>query len=176
MDVAETADRAHLRPLITTIGTLALAVGLGATATACGWWSPAQENRMTSRDNIVVRTDQATFDEALAFGGIVLPPSATVLGVRDVKGIDQLYVVAIRMPPEAVDTLLAASKFTKPLEKGRSVQHTLPGLEPGENADLVVAEDSLPPGEGRKQKVARHIMVDRTDKTQSTVHLWLFNT
>ncbi|SHH00876.1 hypothetical protein [Streptoalloteichus hindustanus] len=130
---------------------------------------------MPPRDSSAVRTDQASITEALTFGGIVLPPSATVLGVQGQKGIDQLYVLAVRMPPEAVDTLLATSKFTKPLDRtNRGSMSPLPGLTLG--TDLAWAQDSLPPGEGRKHEVFREVTVDRTDKTQSTVHLWLFNT
>lgn len=59
-----------------------------------------------------VTTDQAVTDEALRFGGIVLPPSARVLGVQHDKGIDQRYRLAIGINPNAVETLLSGSRFT----------------------------------------------------------------
>jgi hypothetical protein len=115
--------------------------------------------------------------EALNFGGIVLPPSAKVLGVEGDKGIDQIYRLAVEVDPGSVDTLLSGSKFTTPLEKGRRVSMTpVQGFDPDNGTDIASAQDSLPPEGERKQTVFREILVDRTNPAQPIVHLWLFTT
>ncbi|UVS81675.1 hypothetical protein [Actinokineospora sp. UTMC 2448] len=109
-----------------------------------------------------------TASEALAFGGVVLPPDADVLGVRGEKGVDQLYILAVAVEAADVPTMLAESGFATSLEPGRQV-HMAPidGHAPG--ADVASAQD-------RRGRVIREVLVDRTDPARPIVHWWLFTT
>lgn len=119
--------------------------------------------------------DQATIDEALQFGGIVLPPSAKVLGVQVDKGIDERYRLAIEVDPNTVQPLLSYSGFNAPL-----VPDSGPFMEPVTGFDLKAAtvvfstEDSLPAGSGRRNMVFRRVAVDRSNPKKSIVYMWLF--
>ncbi len=124
-----------------------------------------------------VTTDQVVIDEALRFGGITLPPAARVLGVQHDKGIDQRYRLAIRIDPNAVETLLSGSGFTTPLEPDPG-----PFMTPVEGFDLTTAttvssaNDTLAPRGERTSTVFRRVAVDRSNPTIPIVHLWLFTT
>lgn len=122
-------------------------------------------------------TDQTVIDEALRFGGIVLPTSAKVLGVQHDKGIDQRYRLAIEIDPDSLPMLLSGSRFTTPLEPD-----TGPFMEPIAGFDLKAAttvssvDDSLAPDGERTSTVFRRVAVDRSDPAKSVVHMWLFTT
>lgn len=124
-----------------------------------------------------VTTDQAVIDEALRFGGIVLPPSARVLGVQYDKGIDQRYRLAVGIEPNSVETLLSGSGFTTALEPDPG-----PFMAPVEGFDLATAtavsstSDTLAPHGERTSTVFRRVAVDRSDPADPVVHLWLFTT
>ncbi len=124
-----------------------------------------------------VTTDEAAIDEALRFGGITLPPSATVVGVQHDKGLDQRYRLAIRTDPQSVGTLLSRSGFTTPLEPDPG-----PFMAPVEGFDLTTAptvsstSDTLAPQGERTSTVFRRVAVDHSDPTAPVVHLWLFTT
>lgn len=124
-----------------------------------------------------VTTDQAVIDEALRFGGIVLPPSARVLGVQHDKGIDQRYRLAIGIDPNAVETLLSGSGFTTPLEPDPG-----PFKAPADGFGLTAAtavsstNDTLAPQGERTSTVFRRVAVDHSDPAKPVVHLWLFTT
>lgn len=132
--------------------------------------TPEQENR--------VPPETPSTQDALKFGGIVLPASAEVLGVAHDAGVDERYRMALRMPSGDVAALLSASKFTAPLtpDPGPYTQEPVQGFDLGKATDVVAADDSLPPGGDRKQTVFRQVLVDRTDPATATVHLWLFTT
>ncbi len=132
---------------------------------------------MSQPGSTQVTTDQATTDEALQFGGIVLPPSAKILGVQLDKGIDELYRLAIEANPDDVQELLSRSGFNAPLAPDSG-----PFMEPVTGFDLKAAtvvfstEDSLPPDDARRNTVFRRVAVDRSNPTKSMVYLWLFTT
>ena len=52
-------------------------------------------------------TDTAVAAEALTFGGIELPPSATVVGVEEDTGIDRMYRLVVEAPPADVERMLS---------------------------------------------------------------------
>ncbi len=117
-------------------------------------------------------------DDALRFGGIVLPASAKVLGTSYERGIDQLYRLVLSTPSSDVSALLSASRFTAPLvpDPGPYTWKPMDGFDLSKATDVVAADDSLPPEGDRKQTVNRQVFVDRTDPANSIVHLWLFTT
>lgn len=153
-----------------------LTLGLAVTSTACGS-EAGQEDRMRQSGSSGVTTDQVVIDEAFRFGGIVLPPSARVLGVQHDKGIDQRYRLAIGIDPNAVETLLAGSGFTTPVEPDPG-----PFMAPVDGFDLTTAttvsstNDTLTPQGERTNTVFRRVAVDRSDPAKPVVHLWLFTT
>jgi len=122
-------------------------------------------------------TDPATVTEALQFGGIVLPPSAQILGVQYDKGIDQRYRLAIAADPGSVEALLSGSGFTTPLEADPG-----PFMAPVDGFDLTSAtavsstNDTLAPQGERTSTVFRRVAIDRSDPAQLVVHMWLFTT
>ncbi len=124
-----------------------------------------------------VTTDEATTDEALRFGGIVLPSSATVLGVQHDKGLDQRYRLAIRVDSNSIETLLSGSGFTTSLEPDSG-----PFMAPVDGFDLATAatvsstSDTLAPHSERTSTVFRRVAVDYSDPAAPVVHLWLFTT
>lgn len=166
-------DRHPLRHLV--IAAM-LVLGIAVTTTACGTES-GQEDRMRQSGSTGVTTDQAVIDEALRFGGIVLPPSARVLGVQHDKGIDQRYRLAIGIDPNAVETLLSGSGFTTPLAPDPG-----PFMAPADGFDLTTAtavsstNDTLAPQGDRTSTVFRRVAVDRSNPAKPVVHLWLFTT
>ncbi|MGH8910099.1 MAG: hypothetical protein ACRD0K_27285 [Egibacteraceae bacterium] len=132
---------------------------------------------MPQRNSSTATTDQATITEALRFGGIVLPPTATVLGVHSDKGIDQLYRLVLQIDPGSVDALLSGSGFTTPLEAGRQVfMSPVEGFTPASPTKVASAQDTLPPRDDRDQTVTREVLVDSSDPARTLVHLWLFTT
>lgn len=153
-----------------------LTLGVAATPTACTA-EPGQEDRMRQPGSTGVTTDQAVIDEAMRFGGIVLPPSARVLGVQHDKGIDQRYRLALRIDPNSVETLLSGSGFTTPLEPDPG-----PFMAPVDGFDLTTAatvsstSDMLAPQGERASTVFRRVVVDRSNAAEPVVHLWLFTT
>jgi hypothetical protein len=155
---------------------IVLALCIAAAATACSY-EPRQEGRMSQSGSTQVATDQPTIDEALRFGGIVLPPSAKVLGVQIDKGIDVRYRLAIEVSPDTVPVLLSRSGFNAPL-----VSASGPFMEPVDGFDLKAAtvvfstDDSLPANSARRNTVFRRVAVDRSNPTKSMVYLWLFAT
>lgn len=124
-----------------------------------------------------VTTDQAMIDEAVRFGGIVLPISAKVLGVQHDKGIDESYRLVIEIDSNSLQTLLSGSGFTTPLEPDPG-----PFMQPIKGFDLQAAtavssvNDSLAPDGERTSTVFRHVAVDRSDPAKPVVHMWLFTT
>jgi hypothetical protein len=150
-------------------------LALGIVTGACGS-SPGQEDRM-SPSSTFNATTEATIAEALTFGGIILPPSAKVLGVDRSKGMDQRFTLAVETDPASVDALLSGSKFTAPLQPGRKVfMPSIQGFNPDNGTDIASAQDRLPPEGDRTHTVTREILVDRTNATKPVVHLWLFTT
>lgn len=132
---------------------------------------------MSQSGSTQATTDQATVDEALRFGGIVLSPSAKILGVQFDKGIDERYRLAIEANPEDVQALLSRSGFNAPL-----VPDSGPFMEPVDGFDLNAAaavfstEDSLPSSSERPNMVFRRVAVDHGNPAKSMVYLWLFTT
>ena len=124
-----------------------------------------------------VTTDHAVIDEALSFGGIVLPPSARVLAVQHDKGIDQRYRLAIGIDPDSVETLLSGSGFVTPLEPDPG-----PFMASVDGFDLTTAttvsstSDTLAPQGERTSTVFRRVAVNRSEPMEPVVHLWLFTT
>jgi hypothetical protein len=122
-------------------------------------------------------TDPVAIEEALRFGGIVLPSSARVLGVQHDKGIDRRYRIAIGLDADSVETLLSGSGFSTPLEPDPG-----PFMAPIDGFDLTKAgavsatSDSLAPTDERPSTVFRQVAVDRSDPASPVVHLWLFTT
>lgn len=132
---------------------------------------------MPQSDPTGVTTDPATVDEALRFGGIVLPPSAQVLGVEHEKGIDELYLIAIAIDPDAVEELLSGSGLTAALEAGPgTVMAPVDGLDLETATDVSSTRDTLAPEGERTSTVFRRVAVDRSDPATPVVHLWLFTT
>ena len=145
---------------------LVLAVAMG-----CGS-DPDQGGRLTQPEST---SNQSMTADALTFGGIVLPPSATVLGVRGDKGIDQLYVLAIAVDRPGIDVLLTGSGFTKPLQPGRRVRMSpVAGFDPDNGTDIASAQDRRTL-EGAAA-VSREVLVDLSDPQKPVVHWWLFTT
>jgi len=136
-----------------------------------------QEGRMTESGITGVTTDQSLINEALRFGGIVLPTSARALGVQYDKGIDQRYRLVIEIDPDSLQALLSGSGFTTPLEPDPG-----PFMEPIEGFGLETAttvssiDDRLAPDGQRTSTVFRRVAVDRSDRTKAIVHMWLFTT
>ncbi len=153
-----------------------LTLGVVATITACGT-EPGQEDRMRPSEPTEVTTDHAVIDEALSFGGIVLPPSARVLAVQHDKGIDQRYRLAIGIDPDSVETLLSGSGFVTPLEPDPG-----PFMASVDGFDLTTAttvsstSDTLAPQGERTSTVFRRVAVNRSEPMEPVVHLWLFTT
>ncbi len=140
-----------------------LVVLLLAAAVGCGVTQPEPTS------------SQAVAADALAFGGIVLPPSAEVLGARGDKGIDQLYVLAISVDRSGVDALLTGSQFTTPLQPGRRVRMSpLDGFDPDNGTDIASAQDRRPVDGG--PAVSREVLVDLSDPQKPVVHWWVFTT
>ena len=163
-------------PLPRVIIAVMLTLGVAATITACGT-EPGQEDRMRQSEPTEVTTDHAVIDEALSFGGIVLPPSARVLAVQHDKGIDQRYRLAIGIDPDSVETLLSGSGFTTPLEPDPG-----PFMAPVDGFDLTTAttvsstSDTLAPQGERTSTVFRRVAVNQSEPMEPVVHLWLFTT
>ncbi|MGQ0774736.1 MAG: hypothetical protein ACT4NY_10005 [Pseudonocardiales bacterium] len=121
--------------------------------------------------------DQATTEEALEFSGIVLPPTAQVLGVEYEKGIDQTYVLAIAVDEDSIANLLENSGFTKPLQPGRRV-FTAPVDEfnPITSTDVASAQERFKSADGTGPTVTRDIMLDRGDPNRLILHVWAYTT
>lgn len=143
---------------MTRWAVVAAAAVLAVALAAVAMLTSTQEDRMPA----------VTTSEALAFGGIVLPPGADVLGVRGDKGVDQLYTVAIAVDSADVPELLDESGFTTPLQPGRQV-HMPPVADREPGADIASAQD-------RRGAVTREVLVDRTDPARPVVTWWLFTT
>jgi hypothetical protein len=156
---------------------LALAItasvgGLAACSAGAG-----KEDSVSERGTTESSTEPAAVQEALRFGGVVLPPSAQVLGVREERGQDQLYVLAIEVPPGSVDSLLTGSGFTAELQPGERVfMPAVEGFYPNSGTEIASGEDRLPAGGERAQGVNRTVLVNRSDPAAPIVHLWLFTT
>lgn len=164
------------RSLTRLAACLLVAVGVVALAPACGTGSN-QEDRMRQSNPAPASPDQGLVDEALAFGGIVLPPSATVVGAEQERGIDPLYRLAVHVTPDGVDRLLIESDFTTDLVPGRKVfMKPVSGSDPQTGTSVASAQDRLPPAGQRQQTVTRELLVDRTDPARPVVHIWLFTT
>ncbi|HEY8371414.1 MAG TPA: hypothetical protein VIL00_01595 [Pseudonocardiaceae bacterium] len=147
----------------------------GLVVTGCGG-GPGQADTTAQRQDTPT-ADPALVDEALRFGGIVLPPSAQVLGVHHERGPDQLYRLVLRVDADELPTLLAASQFTTQLTAGATpLPHPIDGFELDGTKTLRSGKDSLPPGDGRTHLVFREIVIDETDPASPLVHLWLFTT
>jgi hypothetical protein len=115
--------------------------------------------------------------EALEFGGIELPPSATVLGVESEAGANTLYRLAIRIEPGSVDRTLADSGFMAELQQGRRVfMPPVAGFDLDSGGGIASAQDRFRSGDGGELTVIREILVDRSDPAAPIVHLWLFTT
>lgn len=166
-------DALRIGMVLLGIACVLACCGLGALG-ACNSLLTAV-NEPAGRDLNATTTDPAVVEEAMAFGGIVLPPSATVLGVRiDRGGPDTIVVAALQMPAADVDELLIESRFTVPLVPGRSVgMPALLGYDPDNSPDSASADDSLPPVDGRSYTVNRTVSVDRADPARPIVHLWM---
>ncbi|WP_134046367.1 hypothetical protein [Amycolatopsis arida] len=122
-------------------------------------------------------TDEATAAEAMRFGGLVLPDSARVLGVRHTGGLDRLYTLAVGLPPADVGELLERSGVTEPLTPDPGPFMTpIDGFDLGQAQSVETTEDVLPPSGDRKSQVFRRIAVDRSDPVWVVVHIWLFTT
>lgn len=132
---------------------------------------------MTQSGSDGATAEPATIEDALRFGGIVLPSSARVLGVQHDKGIDQRYRLAIGLDSSSVETLLSGSGFSAPLEPDPG-----PFMAPIDGFDLTKASavsatnDTLAPTEERPNTVFRQVAVDYSDPASPVVHLWLFTT
>lgn len=132
---------------------------------------------MTQSGVTGVTTDQAMIDDAIRFGGVVLPTSAKVLGVQHDKGIDQRYRLAIEINSDSLQSLLSGSGFITPLEPDSG-----PFMQPIEGFDLKAATavssatDSLAPDGERTSTVFRQVAVDSSDPAKPVVHMWLFTT
>lgn len=119
--------------------------------------------------------DQATVDDALELGEIVLPPGAEVAGVNYSRGIDQNYTLVVRTPADEVDALLTGSGFTATLEPGRKgTEEVLPGFDLGDTSDTAHGRDRLEAGQQRAHTVVREVLVDRGDPAGVVVHWWVF--
>lgn len=149
----------------------ALAVLVGATV-AC-----APASRQEEPAEQPPTPDPALVAEALRFGGVVLPPGATVLAAESERGVDQLYRVAVQVDPESVPALLTESGFAAPLREGRPVfMPPVGGFDLSESTDVASNQDQLPPDGDRDTTVTREILVDRSDPAAPVIHLWLFTT
>lgn len=157
------------RQLVTSV---LAAAALTTAVTACD-----PSSRREERIDPEPTTEQALVDEALRFGGIVLPPSATVLGVARSRGLDTLYTLAVEVDSGEVDQMLAESQFTPPLQQGYPV-HMDPAVDIaiGSGPDIESAQHRLPPADGRTVSVVRKVLVDHSDPERTVVHLWLFDT
>lgn len=132
---------------------------------------------MSERGSTGPSTEPATIQEALQFGGVVLPPSATVLGVREESGQDTLFVLAIALEAREIDDLLSGSGFTAQLQPGARVfMPPVEGFDPNSGTDVASGEDRLSAGSGRTQGVNRTVLVNRSDPAAPIVHIWLFTT
>jgi hypothetical protein len=155
----------------TVAALLALAV------TACGSGSPQEDRLPNDRPSETTTTNSDLAAQAMAFGGIVLPPSAKVLAATETKAIDQLYTLAIEIGPNSTDTFLSGSKFTTPLTPGRKVfMPPALGFDPNNSSDIASAQDRLLPEGQRTHAVTREILIDRGNPAKPIVHLWLFTT
>lgn len=135
------------------------------------------QSRMTQRPSGGVTTDPVTISAALQFGGIVLPPSALVLGVQHDSGIDERYRMAVRLAGDEVPELLAGSGFAAPLAADAGpFPASVAGFDLSTAQNTQAASDSLAPGAGRLSTVFREIVVDHSSPAAPVVHLWLFTT
>ena len=149
-------------------------MGAGVVACSAG---VGENDRVFARGTTSEHVQTVTIQQALRFGGIVLPPSAKVLGARDENGQDQLYVLAIVLEPDEIDVLLSDSGFTARLRAGERVfMQPVEGFELGSGTDVASGDDRLPAGRERAHGVNRTVLVDRSDPTAPVVHLWLFTT
>jgi len=171
-DARVPSDRHLLRRRI-----IAAVLILGVAAiTACGT-EPGREDRMRQPGSTEVTTDPAAIEEALQFGGIVLPPSARVLGVQHDKGIDQRYRLAIGIDPQSVEALLSGSGFATPLEPDPGpFMAPVDGFGLTTSATVSSTSDTLAPQGERTRTVFRRMALDRSDPAEPVVHLWLFTT
>lgn len=132
--------------------------------------------RVTESERQTVGADPAVVSAALEFGGIVLPASATVLGVQHDRGVDERYRVVLRLPEGDVAGLLSGSGFAAaPVADTGPFPATVDGFELEASAGTEAVSDSVSPGDGRAGTVFREVVVDRAG-TEPVIHLWLFTT
>lgn len=151
-------------------------VALAAGMVACFGPTDANEDRMTRQPTTQASPDPETIATALRFGGISLPPSATVLAVAHDTGIDERYRLVATLPATDLQRFLTESGFaTPPSESGGPFQDTIAGYDlPATGVQS--ASDSLPPADGRTRTVFRELAIDRRTADRPAVHLWLFTT
>jgi hypothetical protein len=144
---------------------------------ACSATPDGGENRMPRQPAEQVTTDPAVVAAALEFGGIVLPASASVLGVQYDRGVDERYRVVIRVAADGVSELLSGSGFVGPLVPDAGpFQASVDGFDLATTTAVESATDSVPPGADRPGTVFRELAVDRSTPAEPVVHLWLFTT
>ncbi|RDI66998.1 hypothetical protein [Nocardia pseudobrasiliensis] len=80
-------------------------IAVTASATGCGG-----EHQDTH--SVVGTTEQA-----VKFGGIVIPDGVTVLAAHTDSALDTRYRLALRTDPQGLSGFLSASNFSKPLTK-----------------------------------------------------------
>jgi hypothetical protein len=112
--------------------------------------------------------------DAARFAGFRLPASAEPVGAYEETGIDHLAAFAVRLPPEALDRLLAEARFTVPLEPGRRVfLRPVPGTDLDSAASFAAGQDRRQVGDST---VTRDVMVVTDDPRRTLVHVWAFTT
>jgi hypothetical protein len=158
-----------------TVTALAAVVAV-MTTMACGPTSN-QRGGMSQRGSSAPAPDQADISEALTFGGIVLPPSAKVLGVQHDQGIDQRYRLVISLDPGDVDAILTGSGFTTALQPDPGpYPESVDGFTLDGATNVTSAEDNLPASGQRKRNVFRQVAIDDSDPAKPIAHWWVFTT
>lgn len=163
------ADQSR-RALLHTATATILGCGAAATLSGCGIYllDPA----LTPGRELGPTTNPETVKPALEFGGIVLPPSAVVLGVQvSVGGPDVIVAAVISLPQRDVPAMLTASGFTTPLTPGILLQPAIEGLSPTTRTDIASATDQLPYDGDPPWIVTRQLTLDTSDPSLSVAHL-----
>ncbi|MBY8859927.1 hypothetical protein K7711_25890 [Nocardia sp. CA2R105] len=110
--------------------------------------------------------------EASDYGGIVLPPKATLLAARSTDNRVIIYQLAISTDPQGLTELLTASKFTAPLTRTTyQSEHAIAGPPLQTSPSLVRAYDYYSRPDGKH--VNRTIVVDERDSSTRYVHIQL---
>lgn len=132
--------------------------------TACSWGCTHIMQRSDPDPELVA--------EAIRFCELVTPPDAVATALTYDYWQDNLFGITAVIPPASVDVLLRDSRFTQPLEPGRTLYGSMAdGSEVPAGPAVASAQQRLPGPPARPWLLTRNVLVDRSDPGQAVVHV-----